>query len=382
MKIVYATTYEASDPHAWSGSGNQIFRSLQKAGFGVEAIGGIGVSRGWRLISRLKGRYYSQFRSQQYRQDREPGILRGYASQVERQLRDLDCDLVFSPGTIPIAYLRTDKPVVFWTDATFSGMVDFYPGFSNLCPETIRNGNRMEQAALSRCHLALYASDWAARTAIENYDVDPSKIKVVPFGANMEGGRRSADIEQILDQRDRHTCKLLFVGVDWWRKGGDMAVAVAEKLNKRGVRTQLHVAGCEPPLRVLPEFVVNHGFISKGTAEGRKHLARLFSEAHFFILPARAECYGLVFAEASSFGLPSVASNVGGIPSAVRDGRNGRTFPLGEGPDAYCDYIEGMLASESDYRQLARRSFEEYVRHLNWDAAGRQVYEYLRACCA
>jgi glycosyltransferase involved in cell wall biosynthesis len=382
MKIAYVTTYESSDRYAWSGSGNQILRSLQKAGFGVETIGGLGVSRVWSSISRLKGRYYSRFRSQQYRRDREPGILRGYASQAERQLRDLDHDLVFSPGTIPIAYLRTDKPVVFWTDATFSGMVDFYPGFSNLCPETIRNGNRMEQAALSRCHLALYASDWAARTAIESYDVDPSKVKVVPFGANMGDGRRSADIEQILDQRDRHTCKLLFMGVDWWRKGGDIAVAVADKLNNRGVRTELHVVGCEPPLPVLPEFVVNHGFISKGTAEGRRHLERLFSEAHFFILPARAECYGLVFAEASSFGLPSVASNVGGIPSAVRDGRNGRTFPLGEEPDAYCDYIEAMLASESDYRQLARRSFEEYVRHLNWDVAGRQVYEYVRACCA
>ena len=97
-----------------------------------------------------------------YLRDREPLTLRSYAKQVERQLSRIKPDIVFSPGTKPIAYLRTDKPIIFWADATFDGMVDFYPEFTNLCDETMRNGRAMEQAALSNCRLAIYASEWAA----------------------------------------------------------------------------------------------------------------------------------------------------------------------------------------------------------------------------
>ena len=64
-------------------------------------------------------------------------------------------------------------------------MLNFYPEFSNLCNETIRNGNGMEQAALSNCELAIYSSEWAAASAINNYQVDREKIKVVPYGANL-----------------------------------------------------------------------------------------------------------------------------------------------------------------------------------------------------
>jgi glycosyltransferase involved in cell wall biosynthesis len=47
----------------------------------------------------------------------------------------------------------------------------------------------------------------------------------------------------------------------------------------------------------------------------------------------------VVFAEASSFGVPSLATNVGGIPSAVKDGLNGKTFPPDADAEDYCDYV-------------------------------------------
>lgn len=381
MKLAYVTTYESSDKDAWSGSVRYIYRSLEHSGFGMEGIGGFRVTRPWRSIANLKRKYYSSLRSRGYRSDREPGILKGYARQVRAALRNTDVDCVFSPGTIPIAYLRTEKPIVFWTDATFAGMVDFYPNFTNLCAKTIKDGNRMEQAALSKCHLAVYASEWAARTAVENYDVDPSKVKVVPFGANLDCNRSKKDIEDFVSQKEAAVCKLLFVGVDWSRKGGDTALSVAVELNKRGLRTELHVVGCEPPGNRLPDFVFRHGFLSKRTQAERKRLEMLFSEAHFFLMPAKSECYGVVFAEASSFGVPSLATNVGGIPSVIRDQRNGRTFGLSDGPEAYCVYIERLLSSRADYRRMALSSFDEYEHRLNWEAAGRQVREHMRPFC-
>mgnify|MGYP000099017566 CR=1 FL=1 len=381
LKIAYVTTYDSSDVHAWSGSGNYILRVLQQdVGIQTESIGNLREGGVGALLSRFKKIYYSKLLSKQYLRDREPRILKDYVVQVERRLASVHFDIAFSPGTIPIAYSQIEKPIVFWTDATFAGMIDFYPAFTNLCAETIRNGKKMEQLALSKCNLAIYASEWAANTAIQNYDVDPAKVKVVPFGANINCYRDAHEIRRICDNKSFDTCKLLFVGVDWHRKGGDKALAVANLLNKRGLRTELHIVGCTLSVSP-PPFVINHGFISKTTEEGRNHLDKLFSEAHFLILPSRAECYGVVFAEASSFGLPSVATKVGGIPTVIQDGKNGWTFDIGEPPEKYCDYIERLMLSKNDYRELALSCFQEYSERLNWHSAGRAVFELMQEFC-
>lgn len=255
------------------------------------------------------------------------------------------------------------------------------PDYRNLCGETIRKGNAATQMALSKCRLALYSSEWAADTALKNYEVDAQKVQVVPFGANIACTRTFDDIRRIVENKDLDTCRLLFVGTNWSNKGGDFAISVADQLNRRGIKTEQHIVGCDPKVE-MPAFVKQHGFISKRTEEGRMFIDQLMTESHFLILPSRAECYGIVFAEASSFGLPSLATRVGGIQTAVRDGKNGQTFPLNAGPDKYCEYIERFMASREDYKELALASFREYSERLNWDSAGEKVRNLIHQHCS
>lgn len=378
MKIAYVTTYDSSDLHRWSGSGTYIRRALEICGFQIDVIGNLEDKHSFTL--EIKEALYTRILSKGYRRDRDPTLLRNYAAQVARALPAIHCDVVFSPGTIPIAYLQTEKPIVFWTDATFAGMIDFYPDFSNLCDETIKNGNKMEQLALSKCRIAIYTSEWAANTAIENYDVDPAKIKVVPFGANLNCNRNKLEIDAIIKNKKFDMCKLLFVGVDWVRKGGDIAIEVADLLSRRGIRTELHIVGCHPELS-LPSFVKLHPFISKTTTKGRKLLDALYAESHFLILPSRADCVPVVIAEASSFGLPSLATRVGGIPTAIRDGKNGQTFLLDDSPQKYCDCIERFMSSRQEYNEFCLSSFREYSETLNWLSAGRKVHDLIHEVC-
>jgi glycosyltransferase involved in cell wall biosynthesis len=379
MKLAYVTTYDPSDVHAWSGAGHYMLKALQAAGFQTEAVGGL--RRKAPFLSPLKKVFYSILLSRNYLKEREPYLLEHYASQVKSALANVSHDVVFSPGTLPIAYLQTEKPVVFWTDATFAGMQDFYPDFSNLCAETIEKGNMAEQLALSNCRLAIYCSEWAARTALEQYTVDPKKVKVVTFGANLDSTRSIRDINSIIEQKNLDSCKLLFIGVEWFRKGGDIALRVAELLTQRGIPTQLDIVGCDPPVN-LPAYARQHGFISKATAEGRRLLDGLMAGAHFLLLPSRAECCGVVLAEAASFGLPSLAANVGGLSTVIRDGKNGYLFPLDADPEEYCARIQELISSRQKYAQLALSSFREYSQRLNWSYAGRQVYELVQEFCA
>lgn len=379
MKIAYVTTYDSSDVHNWSGSGTYIRSTLESSGFQTEAIGNL--KEKWVFFLKLKKAFYAALMKKRYLWEKEPIILRNYASQVEKALAQIDYDVVFCPGTTPITYLQTKKPIVVWLDSIFAGGVNFYPYYSNLCGETLKKGNMTAQLALTKCRLVLFASDWAADSALSNYDVDPKKVKVVPFGANIICNRNIQDISRIVKDKNYNICKLLFVGVDWLRKGGPLALQVAELLNQRGIKTELHVVGCDPKHK-LPDFVKLHGFISKDSEEGRKTLDKLFLESHFFILPSRAESYGVVFAEASSFGLPSLATRVGGIPTVIHDGLNGQTFPLDENPEKYCEYIEMLLSSKDKYEQLAMSTFKEYSERLNWETAGKKVYELIEEFCS
>jgi glycosyltransferase involved in cell wall biosynthesis len=170
----------------------------------------------------------------------------------------------------------------------------------------------------------------------------------------------------------------LFLGVDWERKGGDIALQVAEQLNDLGLDTELTVVGCEPIVEgSLPKFVKSLGFISKSTIAGKERLDRLIAESHFLILPSRAECYGVVFCEANSFGVPCISRKVGGIPTIIKPNVNGNLFDLNANISEYCNYIYRLFTNYSDYKNLALSAFHEYESRLNWGVAGQKVKQFL-----
>jgi glycosyltransferase involved in cell wall biosynthesis len=374
MKIAYVTTYDASDIKNWSGLGYFILKALEQQSIEIIQIGSLQTYTN--NLMKAKSYFYKYITCKNYHIDREPRVLHSYAAQVARRLKSHNVDAVFSPGTIPICYLECSKPIVFWTDATYAGMTNFYPAWSNLCGESVRHGNRMEQAALTRCRLAIYTSDWAAKTAQDNYSVDASKVKVVPFGANIERERKVDDIKRIIAKRPKDICKLLFIGVDWYRKGGDIAVEIAESLNQEGLRTELTIVGCHPP-GSGPEFVNVKGYVSKNSKEGQSVLDDLLEQSHFLLLPSRADCVPVVIPEANSFGMPVVTSNVGGIPTVVRPGVNGAMLRLENFVQEACNFIRNTMKDSDLYNRVAIDSFGQYENKLNWKVAGSRIKELL-----
>ena len=372
LHIAYVTTYDASDLTQWSGLGYHIFECLKDESTHIERIGPL--LHYDTLYLKAKRRFYSRVLKQGFESGRHPLIAGKFSDQVTCMLSRIRADIVFSPGTIPIAYLKCEQPIVFWTDATFAGLVNFYPGMDNISKESLRFGNELEQSALENCRLALYSSDWAAKTALDNYSVDPFKVHVVPFGANVSTDRSLKDVKAIISSRPTNICKLLFLGIDWKRKGGDIAIEVARQLNRMGITTELHVVGPEvDALNPIPSCVIPHGRVEKSTLAGRNKIENLLAEAHFLILPTRAECCAVAFAEACSYGVPSVTTNVGGVSTAIKNGLNGWAFSVESEPSEYASYIFELMSNYSLYKELALNSYNEYLLRLNWRVAGKRV---------
>lgn len=377
MKLAFVTTYDARNVAHWSGLGTYISRAIRDQGIDVHYVGPIDYN--YSLLSRAKYKFYKKILNRVCLPEREYFLADYYAREVKDLLEGQDIDIVFSPGSVPIAKLQSDIPMVIYADATFAGLMELYHENAYVGRDYLDKGHNLEKQALDRCKLAIFASDWAAESATKFYGISRDKIRVVPFGANLENEKTEAELLSAIERRSRDLCRLLFVGVDWERKGGDIAVAVTDRLNQKGIKTELTVVGCIPPESSYNDHIKIEGFISKQSNGGREKLDQLYLQSHFLILPTRAECFGVVFCEASSFGVPSISCNTGGVSSAVTNGRNGQLFSLKAEVDEYVNYVAELWTDYDRYKSIATTSFAEYQQRLNWTASGLKIKEHLEA---
>ncbi|MEM1343232.1 MAG: glycosyltransferase family 4 protein [Pseudomonadota bacterium] len=291
--------------------------------------------------------------------------------------------IVFAPaGSSLIGGVPKGVSVVYCTDATFRLMVDYYPEFSKLSRTTLRTGERLEAEAIARSDVLVYSSAWAARSAIEDYGADPGRVHVIPFGANLTDPPHRRDLKRAADVgtgKGGAVLRLLFVGKQWQRKGGDLALAAMQSLRQRGYNARLTVLGCQPPLDTPVEGLDVAGFLDKSDPEQNRRFAQYFLDADLYLMPVRAECSAIAFCEAAAYGLPVISCDTGGTGTVVQAGRSGLLLPPGSDGIAYADLIERAVADPGlmvRLREGARRRYEEV---LNWPAWGLGVANAVRA---
>lgn len=373
MDITYITRFESIDIKNWSGTEFYIAKALEKQNC-LSYINGL--QDKLTFLTRLKNKYYTKDGCK-YLVNRSPEVSKGYARQIKKQLKP-STDIVFSPGTIPIAYLDVKQPKVFYTDATFASMLNYYDWFQNLSSKTIEESMKLDQEALASSSLAIFSSDWAARSAINDYNVDPAKVKVIPFGANLEHHYSNKEIGERIEKRDCKICNILFLGVDWDRKGGAVVYETVSYLNSIGLETQLHIVGVDNSFMSDYPYIVNHGFIDKSTNKGQRKIENILLNSHFLFMPSKAEAYGIVFCEASAYGIPSIATNTGGIPTIIKDNLNGMTFDINTSVGSYAKFIYDTFLDFEQYKELAKSSYNEYKNRLNWDVASQSLTNYMK----
>jgi glycosyltransferase involved in cell wall biosynthesis len=376
MRAAYVTSYDATDPDAFNGIGWWIGDCMVRAGLDVDFLGPLGGRHGYVIGS--KRRYYERSPRRTYNVERDPRRVRKYSREIAIKLSERPAEVVLSgvsPGSQPVAYLEVDVPIVVWTDATFAAaMTQNRENLVRLAPQSRRGGYRNERAMVARCDLLVFSSDWAARTAREMYDLPEDFVHVIPFGPSLEIEHGRAEVERMVAGRQADVCRLLLVATRWRAKGADVAVEATRELNDRGLRTELDIVGCAPPAGTEPPpYVRLNGFLHKGDPLELARLRRFYREAHLLILPTRAEACPTVISEANAFGVPAAVTNVGGVPTALRDGINGMTFPEEAGGAEFADYVLELMGDPDRYRALARSSFAEYESRLNWSTSGARL---------
>lgn len=353
LRIAYVCTQDAQDRQSLSGTPYHVVAALRKRHHTVRLISPLRRS--------LKYLYapHKLLWNRTLQVDRQPLMLASFAAQIGRSLKNTDADLVIAPSSIPIAYLECPQPILWWTDAVYESMIDYYPGFDR---RNARRAHQQEESAMRRAAQVIYSSDWAARVARTHYPEHTHKISVIAVGANSEP-------PAIPERAPKPPYKLLFLGVDWQRKGGSIAVEATERMNLSGIPSTLRVVGCDiPRAEAHREYLEPHGFISRRTPQGRAMLSELLLSSDLLLLPTRAECAGIAFCEASAYGLPIVSTDTGGVSTYVVNGASGVLLPPDATPAQYASVMAEILSSPDVYARLSRGARREFETRLNWDA--------------
>lgn len=159
--------------------------------------------------------------------------------------------------------------------------------------------------------------------------------------------------------------RLLFVGRYGERKGCSELIAALAQARAAGTEATLRFVGQEEydgEERVLRDDVEQFGVASSVEFAGLKdgpELAECYADAQVLCLPSRREGVPLVLLEAMSFGLPVIATPVGGIADYVEHERNGLLVPPGD-VDALAVSI-AMLAADPDLRTRLGEAARERI---------------------
>lgn len=379
-RILFISTSETcEDRIAWSGTVYQAYKGLKMAGFKVDYLSAM---RDYRqtFTDKLLCTYWIRVPAKFGKAIRMDESF--YSVKVFKQtLSKFDYspyDIIFVPTHIAIvnAIPKSVKAkIVHLADATVDSLFNYYTEFSNLWFHNYWEAHILGKRAFRCSDLIIASSDWCSQNAIDQYGVNPERIKVVEFGANID----AKDIPQIKRHYSpERPLKVYWSGVNWERKGGDVALDCCRELIRRGYKVEFHITG----MKSLPQditdlpWVRDHGFLNKNNPEEYKRLIDIMTGQDVFLFPSRAECSSIALCEANAFGQPCFVYDTGGTANYVENDRNGYMLPLSAQGKDFADKIEESINREK-FELLSRNAILKYKTNLNWQVWSAKIRDII-----
>ena len=374
MKIAFLTSNNARDRRSFSSTHFYMGEALLRHGFEVSFIGPL---KPWEeFIGRAINKISQKILKKKFRYLHTPYLAKRYARMAEKKMKGIDFDFIFAPaGSKETAYLKTNVPIIYTSDVTWKLLNNYYSKFSNMLGLSIKQGNVIEKRAIQNASLLPYPTHWVADSVINDYGGNPSRVSIIPWGGNIDN---VPSREVVLARKKSKECRLFFIGVHWQRKGGEIAYQTILELEKLGINAHLTICGVVPPpgfehprIEVIP-------YLSKQNEEERKRFEELYLTSDFFLLPTRAEAYGMSLCEAASFGLPAIATHTGGIVEVVKDGVTGFLLPIEAKGANYAKLIKEIYEDDARYMKMVIASRNHFEETLNWDSWAKSFMELLK----
>jgi glycosyltransferase involved in cell wall biosynthesis len=206
-------------------------------------------------------------------------------------------------------------------------------------------------------------SHWAADSLMRDYKVPASKVRVIPPGVDLERWQPGDGAHQRAGRP-----RLLFVGADFARKGGDLLLDVFR---------QAFADRCELHLVTREQVPASPGVaVHTNLAPNDPELRALYASADIFVLPTRADCFSLAGIEAMASGLPVITTDTGGIAEIVVHERTGFLIAPGDGV-ALRQRVETLLQAPERRARMGAAGRARAERHFDGARNARALLDLI-----
>ncbi|MBP5248098.1 MAG: glycosyltransferase family 4 protein [Fibrobacter sp.] len=208
-----------------------------------------------------------------------------------------------------------------------------------------------------------------------------ANIQWSPYGSPLSSGK----VPPPHERKDRY--KILFVGRHIERKGIEYLIQAAKLLDPQ--KFEVRIVGKGNLTESLKEFaqkisVENVTFTGPLSPDD---LRKEYLQSNCFVLPAivdskgDTEGLGVVLIEAMQYGLPVVASNVGGIPDVVVNGETGILVPEKD-PEALAQAFQKLEKDPAYEAELLKGAEKRIDECFCWEKiAQKQIEIYKKLIC-
>lgn len=303
----------------------------------------------------------------EYRASRAPWAVAGSIDARRALVRvNHEIDAVFvHTSTIgllaPVA--SRSRPFVLSTDGTpdKSGMREMY----NLKPQRRLAGplkGYLYRQVFRRAAGFVAWSEWTKAALVDDYGLDADRVAVITPGVDVRAfapGKRENDLPRIL-----------FVGGDFHRKGGDLLLEVFRK--RLQGRAELALVTTED-VPAQPGVTVYNRLGANSPV-----LRDLYATSDLFVLPTRSDMMSLASTEALSSGLPIVVTRIGGVGELVTDGETGRLIDVDDAQQLG-DAVEELVTDVALRLQMSARARIDATARFDARINARRLFEFVRS---
>lgn len=280
--------------------------------------------------------------------------------KVKEYMRDLSgkesYDFTFQTQSVFDASID-GVPHFVYTDHTHKENLR-YPGFDHR-HFLGEKWTELEAGIYRNAAMNFTMSSNVSRSIVEDYLSGNEKVRCVYCGSNIGMGT-----DEDIDECKYSGKNILFVGLDWNRKGGPVLVEAFRKVLKFVPDATLTIVGASPSLdlpgcRVIGKIPV---------ADVLNH----FNGASVFCMPTNIEPFGLVYIEAMAMKLPIIGTNIGAIPDFIKDGVNGYMVEPGN-PGQLADRLIDLLSNPQKCKRFGEAGHSLFIERYTWEETGRKI---------
>jgi len=282
--------------------------------------------------------------------------MRIIIERIEKMQDSEKYDFSLAIGTV-IPNINPMKPHFVYTDHTILANA-YYPDGNqrlNLWKECIP----YEEQSLRKATLVFTRSDHITRSLIEQYNLSSEKIIRVNAGIN-------SPIPEKFDSVRYKRKNILFIGVDWERKGGPQLVEAFIKIRNRHPEAKLTIVGCSPPLKESGIDIV--GRIPP------KDITKYLAKASCFCMVSRREPFGIVYIEAMHAGLPVIASDLGATPDFVINDQTGFLVNPDD-IDTLAERLNELIGNPNKCRRMGEQARKLAQSEYTWKKTQQKMYK-------